>query len=212
MDGFRLQGLLSKGEGQAGRRLGTPFVVYRPRARRAPLASRNRVIKLNAAFNAASGGSHHAPGYGDPNWVGLFDTLYTKSGDYLSGRDTYGNVATYFIAAQRPLLLPQCIKTNCLITISRAPAPLPGAYGGMVAELATCVIDGWPGSLLAQNARLSGSLPETRYGSWSLLLPALPVVILVGDVITDDQGRSFLTAAAEQSDLGWRIGLRQVAG
>jgi hypothetical protein len=32
----------------------------------------------------------------------------------------------------------------------------------------------------------------------------------VGDVVADDTGRTFLIAAAEQSDMGWRIIARQV--
>jgi hypothetical protein len=47
---------------------------------------------------------------------------------------------------------------------------------------------------------------------WALLLPALPADPLVGDVVNDDLGRDFLVAAAEQSDLGWRLTVRQVAG
>ena len=209
MDGVRLQDLISKGEGRAAQRLGTPFIVYRPRARTAPLASRNRVIKLDAVFVSQAGATAR---YGDPNWVGMFDTVYTKPGDYLSGCDGCGHTVTYFIAAQMALQSTHCVRTNRIISISRPPAPLPGAYGGMVTETATCVIEGWPSSLLAQTARISGSLPETRYGTWSALLPALPTDVFVGDVMSDDQGRTFIAASTEQSDLGWRILARQVAG
>jgi hypothetical protein len=85
-------------------------------------------------------------------------------------------------------------------------------YGGMVLEAAVPIVEGWPASVLTQIARVSGALPDSRFGNWTLLLPLLPARILAGDVVTDDIGRSFLVASAEQSDLGWRMTIKQVAG
>jgi hypothetical protein len=212
MDGARLQNLISKGLGVGARRAGTPFIVYRPRSICAPLSSRNRVIKLYAAFSAQDQSFRRVAAYGDAVWWGAFDSLYTQPGDYLSAADPCSGYQVFFIAAQRPLLPAQCIRTNRIVNVSRPPAPGLGGYGGMVAETAVVVIDGWPASLLSIGARVSGSLPETRYGMWSMLLPSLPDRLLAGDIVTDDTGRSFLTASAEQSDLGWRVSMRQVAG
>jgi len=212
MDGPTLQNLISKGWGVAARRLGTPFVVFRPRGICKPLATGNRVIKLNAAFNAEDESFRRVAGYGDAVWWGVFDSLYTKPGDYLSGFDSCGNEAVYFIAAQRPLLPAQCVKTNRVVNVLRPPAPQAGVYGGMVLEAAVPIVEGWPASVLTQIARVSGALPDSRFGNWTLLLPLLPARILAGDVVTDDIGRSFLVASAEQSDLGWRMTIKQVAG
>lgn len=212
MDGPTLQNLVSKGQGVAARRLGSPFVVFRPRGASLPLAPLNRVIKLYAAFNAEDDRFRRVTFYGDPFWWGVFNSLYTRPGDYLAGLDPDGSSATYFIAAQRALLPVQCVRTNALITVQRPCAPTQGGYGGMVAEAALPIIAAWPASVLAQAARVSGSLPEARFGTWTLLLPALPADLLVGDVASDDVGRSFLVASAEQSDLGWRLTMRQVAG
>jgi hypothetical protein len=212
MDGPTLQNLISKGWGVAARRLGSLFTVYRPGAPALPLASRNQVIKLYAAFNAEDESFRKVAGYGDAGWWGVFDSLYTRPGDYLSGTDVLGNAQVFFVSAQRPLLPAQCVKTNRVVNVLRPPAPASGGYGGMVAEDATAVIENWPASLLAQGARVSGTLPESRFGNWTLLLPALPVEIFVGDVVTDDVGRSFLVASAEQSDLGWRMNVKQVTG
>jgi hypothetical protein len=170
------------------------------------------VIKLYAAFSAEDVDFRRVAGYGESVWWGVFDSLYTQAGDYLSGVDPQGDGAVFFVAAQRPLLPAQCVKTNRIVGVSRPAAPVTGGYGGMVAETACAVIDGWPASLLCLSARVSGRLPETRYGNWNLLLPRLPARVLAGDVVTDDLGRTFLTASAEQSDLGWRLNVRQVAG
>jgi hypothetical protein len=212
MDGPTLQNLISKGRGVAARRLGTPFVVLRPRGICNPLATSNRVVKLNAVFNAEDESFRRVTGYGDAVWWGVFDSLYTKPGDYLSGCDTGGNTVVYFIAAQRQLLPAQCVKTNRVVNVSRPPAPASSGYGGMVLEAAMTVIKGWPSGVLAQSARVSGALPEQRFGIWTALLPSMPATILAGDVVTDEIGRTFLVASAEQSELGWRLTIKQVAG
>jgi hypothetical protein len=212
MDGPALQNLISKGWGVAARRLGTPFVVLRPQGISNPLATLNRIIKLNAVFNAEDESFRRVAGYGDAVWWGVFDSLYTRPGDYMSGFDQCANAVVYFISAQRPLLPAQCVKTNRVVNVLRPPAPASGGYGGMVLETAVPVIDGWPASILTQVARVSGVLPESRFGNWTLLLPQLPAAILVGDIVTDDTGRTFLVASAEQSDLGWRMTIKQVAG
>jgi hypothetical protein len=211
MDGPTLQNLISKGLGVAARRLGSPFVVYRPRGVADPLQSRNKVISLSAAFNAEDESFRRVAGYGDAVWWGVFDSCYTKPGDYLSGLDVLGNPEIFFISAERPLLPVQCVRTNRVVCVLRPPSPPSGGYGGFVLETAAPVIEAWPASLLAQGARVSGALPETRFGNWTLLLPTLPAEILVGDVVRDDLGRSFLVASAEFSELGWRMIVRQVA-
>ena len=70
MEGGALQNLINKGMGVGARRLGTPFVVYRPRAVCEPLASRNRVTKLYCAFNAQDGRFLRVSGYGGALWWG----------------------------------------------------------------------------------------------------------------------------------------------
>jgi hypothetical protein len=210
MEGGRLQNLISKGMGVGARRLGKPFIVYRPRAVCQPLASRNRVIKLYCAFNAQDERFRRVAGYGGAVWWGVFDSLYTRAGDYLLGTDPCGNRAVFFVSAQQPLLPAQCVRTNCVVRVLRPPPPAQGGYGGFVSRAAVQVIEGWPASVLSQGAHVPGTLPETRFGNWVVLLPHLPTQICVGDVVADDTGRTFLIAAAEQSDMGWRIIARQV--
>jgi len=211
MDGGRLQNLINKGMGVGARRLGTPFVVYRPRTALQPLGSRNRIIQLYCAFNAQDERFRRVSGYGGALWWGVFDGLYTCTGDYLVGNDLSGNRLVYFVAAQQPLLPAQCVRTNAIVSILRPPAPAQGGYGGFVAGEAVAIIGGWPASILSEGAHVSGVLPETKFGNWVVLLPCLPATAFVGDVIADDIGRSFLIASVETSDMGVRIIARQVA-
>jgi hypothetical protein len=183
-----------------------PYVVHRPRTCFAPLSSRNRIIKLFAAFNAGDGLFRRPGKVGDPVWWGIFDAGYTQQGDYM-----VSPARTYFVAAQAPLLPVQCILTNCVLTIKRPGPVIQGGYSGMVAEAAETILDGWPASLVSVSTRISGSLPETRFGNWSALLPVPPLMPEVADVVGDDTGRVFVVGAAEQSTMGVRLSLREVA-
>jgi hypothetical protein len=207
MDGPTLQDRVSRGMGVAARRIGIPYVVSRPRGTANPLAARNRVIKLCAAFEPGSNGGRAIPGYGGLLWHGIFDNSYTRAGDYLASCD-----ATYFVAAQLPLVPVQCVLTNRVIDILRPMSPVDGAYSGMVAETAEIVLAAWPACVQALHAGTKASPPDSRFGSWAVLLPALPADPQVADTMTDDLGRTFATAAAEETELGWRLIVRQIAG
>jgi len=206
MDGPTLQDRLSRGMGVAARRLGIPYVVSRPCGTAEPLAPRNRVIKLCAAFEPANAG-RAVPGYGGLLWHGIFDNSYTKAGDYLSSCD-----GIYFVAAQLPLLPVQCVLTNRTIDVLRPTSPADGGYSGMVVETAEIVLSAWPACMQVLHAGTRGAPPESRFGSWSVLLPSLPADPQVADAISDDLGRTFAIAAADETELGWRLIVRQIAG
>jgi hypothetical protein len=207
MDGATLQDRLSRGMGVAARRIGMPYVVSRPCGTAQPRARCNRVIKLYAAFEPGNTGARAMPGYGGLLWHGIFDSAYTRAGDYLSSCN-----AIFFVAAQLPLEPVQCVRTNRVIDILRPANPADGGYSGMVAETAETVLAEWPACLQALHAGTRGAPPDSRFGNWTVLLPALPAAPQVADTVIDDLGRTFATAAAEETDLGWRLIVRQIAG
>jgi hypothetical protein len=207
MDGPMLQDRVSRGMGVAARRTGIPYVVSRPCGTGQPLAAANRVIKLCAAFRPGGDGGRAAAGYGGLLWHGVFDSYYTMAGDYLSSCD-----ATYFVAAQLPLVPVQCVLTNRTIDVLRPTSPIDGGYSGMVLEYAETVLGAWPACLQVLHASTKGAPPASRFGSWAVVLPQLPCDPQVADIITDDIGRTFTTAAAEETELGWRLIVRQIAG
>jgi hypothetical protein len=207
MDGPMLQDRVSRGMGVAARRTGVPYVVSRPCGTAQPLAPGNRVIKLCAAFQPGGDGGRAAAGYGGLLWHGIFDNSYTRAGDYLSSCK-----ATYFVAAQLPLIPVQCVLTNCTIDVLRPTNPMDGGYSGMVLETSEIVLTAWPTCLQALHASTRGAPPDSRFGSWAILLPQLPCNPQVADIISDDLGRTFTTAAAEETELGWRLIARQIAG
>ncbi len=207
MDGTILQDKINRGMGLAARKLGTPFIVYRPTQATDPLSSRNRVIKLCASFNAEDGRFRKVSNFGKPIWWGVFDASYTQPGDYLVGES-----GTYFISAERPLLPVQCVATNHVVQILRAATPAPGGYSGFSAATATQIVKGFPASLLEAESRGSeADVRAQKFGGWSLLLPALLASPQVGDVVIDDASMTYMVGAAEQSALGWRLLVRQVA-
>jgi hypothetical protein len=207
MDGSALQDLISKGWGTAARRTGLPYVVYRPHGSSNPLNTRNRVIKLCAAFVPSVGAGAGINGYGSILWRGVFDSSYTLPGDYL-----VGPAVSFFIASQwatQPIL---CVQTGNIVTVNRSRATVSGSYSGFVVSTAQEVVAGWPALLIAVAAKIQGALPETHFGNWVAFLPTLPSPLQVADIVIDDLGRQFIVAAAQSSNLGWRLALRQVDG
>jgi hypothetical protein len=122
-----------------------------------------------------------------------------------------GAAQTFFVSAQRPLLPVQCVLTNRIVNVIRTSVPVTGGYAGIVDAQVVPIITGWPASILATNPRMTGSSTETLFGQWTFLLPELPLALEAGDVVTDDLARSYVIGAAEHSDLGWRITVRQIA-
>lgn len=207
MNGAALKDLVSKGCGVAARRIGIPYIVYRPHGTLNPIVSSNRIIKLCAAFLPVSGTATGSIGYAGLLWRGIFDSLYTRPGDFLQGPD-----ATFFVASQWPAQPVLCIQTGNIVTINRPQVSVNDSYSGFIPSAAQQLISGWPALLTAAGGRIAGTLPESQFCNWTAFLPALPHPPQVADIITDDLGRCFVIAAAQPSDLGWRLAMRQVDG
>lgn len=202
MDAQTLQDRISKGMGLAARRAGCAFTVYRPRDAADPLGARNRVIDLWAMFTAGrSGNSSSAV------WEGVYDFSYTQPGDYLVGAD-----GTYFVASQRPGLPVLCVLTNRVVSLVRPLPAMQGGYGGFFAVPGESLIVSWPACLLEAGGHAEvGRAGETRFGSWSLMLPVLPLAPQIADVVSDDLGGAYVVGSAEQNALGWRLLVRQTS-
>jgi hypothetical protein len=210
MDPTHLQDRISLGLGAAARKLGGNHDAYRPSGPNDPLAVSNRYLRLPAWFNAQDPSGARPNTYGRPLWYGVFDAAYTRSGDYLSGPS-----GTFFIAAQQSLLPVLCVQTNRVISASRPAAPrMAGvnAYGGLHRTATQPLLSNWPASVLAAGGGgdTDAALPaDGRNTQWSVLLPPTPVALRASDLLTDDLGRTYVIAAPELTDLGWRILARQ---
>ncbi len=211
MDGPTLQDRISRGLGIAARRIGEQTDAYRPRGATQPLAKTNRYLRLSAAFSALDGGFGRSNAYGDPLWHGMFDAAYTKPGDYLVQAR-----GTWFIAAQQPLLPVLCVRADRVVSFSRPATPSRAgvnAYGGVTRQAAKPLMTDWPASLLTSSSgsRSGADLPaDSSTATWTILLPAVPNVVLrSSDLMVDDLGRSGIVAAAELTELGWRLQVNQ---
>jgi hypothetical protein len=210
MNPAQLQDRISQGLGAAARRLGGNHDAYRPSGPDDPLSVSNRYLRLAAWFNAQDPSGLRANAYGRPLWYGVFDSAYTRPGDYLSGPS-----GTYFIAAQQSLLPALCVQTNRTISAARPAAPRQvgvNAYGGITRAATQPLLSNWPASVLAAGGGgdTDAGLPaDGRNAQWSILLPPTPVALRASDLLTDDLGRTYVIAAPELTDLGWRILARQ---
>lgn len=210
MNPMTLQDRISQGLGAAARRLGENHDAFRPSGPNDPLAVANRFLRLPAWFNAQDPAGARPGAYGKPLWFGVFDAAYTRPGDYLSGPS-----GIFFIAAQQPLLPVLCVQTNRTVSASRPAAPRTAgvnAYGGLTRTATQPLLSNWPASVLAAGGggETDANLPaDGRNTQWSVLLPPTPVALLASDLLRDDLGRTYVIAAPELTDLGWRILARQ---
>lgn len=206
-----LQDRIYRGLNSAARAIGVDTDAYRPSGPIDPLAPTNRFLRLRAAFTARDSKFAHPVGYGEAIWYGMFDAVYTRPGDYL-----VQEAGVWFIAAQQRLLPVLCVEANRTISITRPPAP-PGigvnAYSGTTAAGDTPLLTNWPASVLGAAGRghPEADLPsDTSIPYWTVLLPAFPSVVLrPADLINDDIGRNGVIVAAELTQLGWRITVKQ---
>lgn len=216
MDRTLLQDRISWGMNVAARTLGTTTDAHRPTCADAPVAPVTRYLRLHAAFAAIDGKFTRPVGYGGALWQGIFDSAYTRPGDYLAQR---GDI--WFVAAQQPLLPVLCVQTNRRISISRPAAPGAAGvnpYGGISLADATRLISDWPASVLGATTagRPDANLPsDSAVAHWNVLLPimsftdAATILFQPSDLLVDDLGRTAIIAAAELSALGWRLTAKQ---
>jgi hypothetical protein len=207
----KLQDRISRGLGAAARAVGVRTDAYRPSGTADPLARPNRFLRLHAAFSAQDNKFTHPSGYGAALWQGLFDSAYTRPGDYLVQQS-----GTWFVASQERLLPVLCVRVNRIVSFSRAAAPAANGvndYGGVTLATASPLLTNWPASILgvAGGGRPEAGLPsDGAVPFWTVLLPAFPGALLrPADLMTDDLGRGASVSAAELTDLGWRLTVKQ---
>jgi hypothetical protein len=211
MDPARLQDRIHWALNTAARAIGIQTDAYRPSGVSEPLDPTNRFLRLPAAFTAPDGRFARPNGYGDALWYGVFDAAYTRPGDYLVQQD-----ATCFVAAQQRLLPILCVRTNRIVSFWRPAAPTndgENTYGGITTATNAPLLTNWPANVLGASGRgqPDSDLPsDSAIPYWTVLLPAYPGLILrPSDLMTDDLGRNAVVAAAELTELGWRIAAKQ---
>jgi hypothetical protein len=210
-----LQDTIRRGIGRAAAVAGAWCDAYRPAGATDPLAPGNRFLRLPAIFSPPSGLGQPA-GYGAATWTGLFDSAMTRPGDYIVRTDGAGERETWFIAAQQYLLPVLCVRVTRVVAFHRAAAPSgigANPYGGVLRGTATQLAAGWPASVLnggGAGLDLADLPADAAPAVWSVLLPPIDrVQFRNGDLMTDDLGRTGIVAAAERTDLGWRLQVKQ---
>jgi hypothetical protein len=206
MNSAKLQDRIYLALGKSARQMGTLADAYRPTRPSDPLDRQNRFLRLPAIFTRSPGGNS-ASVYGEPLWTGTFDASYTRTGDYI-----VLDKRIYFIASQEPLLPVLCVLTNRTISIARPNLQTMAAtnpYGGYTAGASNSLMTRYPASVLGETRSASPTvdLPtDQAVPYWSVLLPAAPgVILLPGDLITDDLDRSAVIIGSELTHMGWRI-------
>jgi hypothetical protein len=210
MDVDHLQDRLYWGLNRTANVIGRVTDAYRPMEVSDPLDRSNRYLQLRAAFSRADGNFTRSIGYGVAIWRGHFDASYTRVGDYL-----VQDHDVWFIAEQQCLLPILCVKTNRLISITRQVAPSTGtSINSVGANSPTTIISRWPASVLgagSEGKSPTGLPGDTTIAKSFALVPAIQgQIILPTDIVMDDLGINSVVVAAELTDLGWRLIVRQI--
>lgn len=209
MDYDRIDDIIQRGRGRAAIAAGALHDLHRPTAPWAPVCGATAIMRMPALFLPTS---TRMLNYGHPLFEATLDAAYTRPGDYLVGPQF-----TWFVASQAPLLPVLCVKAVRVVCIARlvaASAVGLASYGGVQRGSVAPLLTGWPASMVAHGEGIDrADLPaDAALGGWSVLLPALPSVLLrTGDLVTDDLGRTGVVSSAELSDYGWRLIVRQAA-
>jgi len=204
MNQTKLLAKIAAGNGRVAQYLGTICSQYRPSGISTPIAAGNLVGLLPVHLTPAEKLQEH------PGWVGVFDYTGTLQGDYL-----VTTTVTYFIAAQVAFTPLICVQTNAIMNLVRPlgiTAIGSGGYSGVIALSSDTLLTGWPASLQASGRAKQGVVPnDDGLSAWVFLLPAIPVVPMVADMITDDLERTFVVTAAERTSLGWQLHAKQAS-
>lgn len=178
-----------------------------------PLAFDNRFLRLHATFTGVRGEFTRTNLYGNSLWHGVFDAAYTRPGDYLVQDE-----GTWFIASQHRLQPVLCVKADRVISFNRPVVPSATGsttYGGITATNVMPLMVNWPASIItaSNGGRPFGNLPtdNSAVPYWTVLLPVWGGVVLrPTDLMADDLGRNAVVMAAELTELGWRLTVKQV--
>jgi hypothetical protein len=215
-----LDDLIRRAYGRAAFTVGNRCHAYRSAGPADPLQPRYRFMQLHATFLSPRPDNDRPVGYGMATWWGVFDSAYTRPGDYIvreqTGTDRRASKEIWFIASQQPYLPVLCVRAPRVVSFTRPAATTTSGitdYGGYTSATANGLLTNFPASVL--NADILGldptdlpsdAIPE----SWQVLLPAPPEAVLAnGDLMSDDLGRSGVVSSAELSDLGWRLLVKQ---
>jgi hypothetical protein len=218
MDAATLQSRIWKGYGRAALRIGYSFELHRPASQyRTPIEPASKIATLPANFTVYAAGFSFQmqSSYKRPTYNGLFDATLAKVGDYLFNA-AHG---TYFIAGLAEQVPPLCVGCDRIVTITTAGPPkgfgAQAAYSGADPAKDSQILVNWPASIIydargrANEQALPLDLPSPFF---MMLLPVTPGVdIRGGMIVTDDHDRRYIIGAAENSSLGWRCSIEQVA-
>ena len=201
-----------RGLGTAARMTGETTDAYRPTDAGDPLRPANRFLRLPTLITRPRLGAARGGGHGEVFWEGTFDAAYTRPGDYLVRPDG----AIWFVAVQSAMQAPLCVRALRRLSFLRPSGSISTgmtSYGGVVRDATSGLLTSWPAAMVpignAGQIELATTTP-LQQPKWSVLLPPCEWLgLLPGDKMSDDLGRSGVVEAAEYTDQGWRLMVRE---
>jgi hypothetical protein len=207
----RIEDRIRWGLNAAARVVGRRADAYRPSGLSDPLAPSNRFLRLHALFSGVRGSFERPNSYGMALTHGIFDAAYTRPGDYLVQCGV-----TWFIASQETTFagVVRANQSHRLIQTGSIGADgghqqLRWVYRTKRCRVAHQVASQCVGGI---GNRAPRSRPAERQCR-SILDDSSARNIRCDDITRrsndDDLGRNATVCAAELTELGWRLTVRQ---
>ena len=202
------------GYSKAAAALGRTTVIYRPTGATDPIVPANVFATRLAALDTVPAFTFVNPQkFGNPIFYAAMDSTGLIPGDYLVQAGL-----TYFLTVLNDFAAPEAVNCTNRLSLLRTQPNVKagiGGYGGSTASTDMIVAASWPGSVLEKGKgdRSEMLLPgDKKIGQWIVLLPpSLPVAPRTSDIFVDDVNRRFVISSAEQSFMGWRCMVQEVA-
>ena len=204
MDYAKVQSKIYYGYGQAAKRLGTSYSVYRSTTGIDPISPANLIGTILVSPNVEWTYTR-ANKYSNNVWNLCVDGTNLRVGDYLVGS------STFFIIGMQPLLPIIGVKCDRMITITEPENGLvPGGidYSGYTEDRVNVVMRNCPCSfLMGTKGEVSeAKLPMSMKLPWFYVyVPFFGGNVKTGNIITDNGNISYMVGGDEKTELGWRL-------
>jgi hypothetical protein len=210
MNFIKLRDRIFWGSNRAARIVGIDTDAFRPHGPSYPVDPSNRYLRLPAVFSNDTGDFNQSIGFGAASCRGYFDATYSQAGDYLIARNDI-----WFIASQDELQPILCVRTNRIASFIRHAIPPASTSSANTTNITTLELGiDWPVSILTSGTSrypATGLPSDLAVATHQVLLPvSFSNTLTGGDYLRDDLGRTLVVVTAEQSALGWRLGVRDI--
>lgn len=202
VDQAAIQAHVNYGYSQAAKRLGVPFVQFRPANTGQVLVNDNIIQEINLAFDQDYNFSMIKPQeYNNNRYYALLDLTFVNIGDYFWDY----NQTIFFVGWIEPLRPAELILCNHTITLYTPSGSIDNGYGGNVSPVTK--LTNWPVSLLpgTKGESNESKTPGSIRAPWGeMLMPnLLGVSVDEYDLVITERDERYIVSQSSLAKEGY---------